>query len=343
MASLAFNDKRILSSFEKPYIVAEVSSGHGGKIDTAKAMIRAAAECGCDCVKFQSWTKETLYSKVYYDENPIAKRVIDKFSLKEEQLKELAAFCRECDVDFASTPYSNREAEFLVQECGVPFVKISSMELNNYPFLELIAKLGTAIVLSTGMGDAEEIKRAVEVIERAGCTNICLLHCVSNYPTELNDVNLRNILGLQKEFPRYPIGFSDHTLSTGIAPAAIAMGACLIEKHLTLDRKSIGMDNQMAVEPVEMKEMVSRCLDVYTALGTEARKLSEDELRQRKKMRRSLVYVRNMKAGEVIREGDLNAKRPGTGVPPNKMREYIGKTLTGNVVGDTLLMEEDFE
>lgn len=343
MAALVLNDKRILGGFRKPYIVAEVNSSHGGKVEAAKEMVKAAAECGCDCVKFQSWSKETLYSQTYYDENPIAKRFVSRFSLDEGQLKELAAFCRECGVAFASTPYSNWEAAFLVEECQVPFVKISSMELNNYPFLEFIAKLDTSIVLSTGMGEMEEIRKAVEVIEQAGNRRICLLHCVSNYPTELKDVNLRNITGLQKAFPLYPVGFSDHTMSTGIAPAAVALGACLIEKHFTLDRKSIGMDNQMAMEPGEMKEMVALCQDVYAALGTEERKLSEDERQQRKKMRRSLVYTRDMKSGEVVQAADLDAKRPGTGLPPQKAGQYIGRVLAQDVRGDTLLTEEDFK
>lgn len=343
MAALVLNDKRTLKGFQKPYIVAEVNSSHGGKVETAKEMIQKAAECGCDCVKFQSWSKETLYSQTYYDENPIAKRFVSRFSLSERQLKELAAFCRECGVSFASTPYSNQEAEFLVKECQVPFVKISSMELNNYPFLEFIAKLDTAIVLSTGMGEIGEIHKAVEVIEQAGNTRVCLLHCVSNYPTELADVNLRNITGLQREFPQYPIGFSDHTMSTGIAPAAVAMGACMIEKHFTLNRASIGMDNQMAIEPVEMKEMVSRCYNVYTALGTMERKLSEEEILQKKKMRRSLVYTRDMKSGETVYRADLGAKRPGTGIPPQEAEQYIGRTLARDVRGDTLLVEGDFE
>lgn len=343
MATLVFNDKKVVGNFKKPYIVAEVNSSHGGKVDVAKEMVKIAAECGCDCVKFQSWSKETLYSQTYYDENPIAKRFVARFSLAESQLKELAEFCGECGVAFASTPYSKREAEFLVKECHVPFVKISSMELNNYSFLEFNAKLDTPIVLSTGMGEMEEIEKAVQVIEQVGNKQICLLHCVSNYPTELKDVNLRNIVGLQRRFPQYPIGFSDHTLSTDIAPAAVAMGACLIEKHFTLDRKLIGMDNQMAMEPVEMKEMISHCLNVHTALGSLERKLSEDELQQRKKMRRSLIYTRDMKSGEIVQETDLDAKRPGTGIQPQEMEHYIGKMLARDVTRDTLLMKEDFK
>lgn len=343
MATLVFNDKRMVGNLQKPYIVAEVNSSHGGKVSVAKEMIKAAAECGCDCVKFQSWSEETLYSKTYYDENPIAKRFVARLSLTENQLKELAEFCEEDDIAFASTPYSKREAEFLVKECHVPFVKISSMELNNYPFLEFVAKLDTAIVLSTGMGEIEEIHKAVDIIEKAGNTRICLLHCVSNYPTELQDVNLRNIVGLEREFPQYPIGFSDHTLSTDIASAAVSIGACLIEKHFTLDRKSIGMDNQMAMEPAEMKEMISHCLNVHTALGSLERKLSEDELQQRKKMRRSLIYTRDMKIGETVQAVDLDAKRPGIGVPPKELERYIGRKLARDVTGDTLLVEEDFE
>ena len=328
-------------SGQHPYIVAEVNSSHNGDMATAKKMIEEAANCGCDCVKFQSWSSESLYSQTYYLENPIAKRFVKKFSLAEEQLAQLASYCKDLGVAFASTPYSHKEVDFLVDVCKVSYLKIASMDLNNYPFLDYIARTGLPIVLSTGMGELQEIDRAVETIEQAGNSEICLLHCTSIYPSEPEIINLRNITGLQKRYPHYCIGFSDHSLGTEIAAAAVAFGACLIEKHLTLDKTKIGMDNQMAVEPDEMKLLVSQCHRVYEAMGEEERKVSRLELEQREKMRRSVVYARDIPAGKVLCKGDLDVKRPGTGVAPEHLEDYVGCVLRRDVAKDTLLRNDD--
>ncbi len=343
MPTLTLRNFVTIGSGCAPYIVAEVNSSHNGDMETAKEMIEAAANAGCNCVKFQSWSAETLYSKSYYKKNPIAKRFVNKFSLNENQLLELAQYCLSKGVAFSSTPYSEKEVDFLVEAAKAPFIKIASMELNNYPFLEYIAHKGVPIVLSTGMGDAEEIRKAVETIENAGNTQICLLHCISIYPAEPSTINLKNIIGLQNEFPNYPIGFSDHSLGTEMAAAAIALGACLIEKHLTLDKTKIGMDNQMATEPEEMSELVRQCLNVYNALGNMERNVSKEEAKQRMNMRRSLVYSRDMKAGNILTEGDIVSKRPGTGFPPGNKESFIGKKLVRDTEKDTLLVKEDFE
>ena len=339
---IVLRDGKILGGGERPYIVAEVNSSHGGSMEMAKKMIEAAAECGCDCVKFQSWSAESLYSAAYYAENPIAKRIVRKFSLNAEQLIELAAYCRQCGVAFSSTPYSRSEVDFLAEEVGAPFIKVASMDLNNCPFLDYIARKGIPIVLSTGMGEMREIERAVETVSRAGNPNLCLLHCVSIYPTEPEMMNLNNISGLRQMFPDCSIGFSDHSMGTEMAAAAVALGACLIEKHLTLDRTKIGMDNQMAAEPAELKALVAQCNRVYEALGSSTRVLQNAEMEQRKKMRRSIVYARDLESGDVIHEADLDAKRPGTGVPPENMVQFIGKKLHRPVTEDTLLSETDF-
>jgi N-acetylneuraminate synthase len=343
MASIKLSDSTILGDYGKPYIVAEVNTSHFGEIDLAKKMIDSARESGCDCVKFQSWSSGTLYSKTFYDENPIAKRFVDKFSFSEEELAEVADYSQENGVAFASTPYSPEEVDFLIERCNVPFIKIASMDLNNYPYLEHIGKTGTPIVLSTGMGDLEEIRRAVETIENTGNSNICLLHCISIYPPELSTIRLKNITGLKMEFPEYPIGFSDHSEGIEMASAAIALGACLIEKHLTLDKNKIGMDNQMATEPEEMSLLVKNCHNVQNALGGEERIVQDAELEQRERIRRSIVFTKNMKAGEKITFEDLDAKRPGTGIPPEKMYELVGKSVSRDVECDTIILPGDIE
>ncbi len=341
MPQITFNDSSVVGN-GTPYFVAEVNSSHGGDMDTAKRMIDAAAECGCNCVKFQSWSAKTLYSKTYYKVNPIAKRFVDKFSMDESQLRELAGYCKSKNISFSSTPYSHSEVDFLT-DVGVPFIKIASMEINNYQFIEYIARTGIPIVLSTGMADADEISKAVETIEKTGNKNLCLLHCISIYPPEIGEINLKNIIGLQEKFPDYPIGFSDHSLGTEMACAAVALDACLIEKHLTLDKSKIGMDNQMAMEPAELKLLVQQCKNVSTALGSEHRTVYEAELNQRKNMRRSLVYTRSLNAGDIIMASDIGAKRPGTGFPPENLKNFVGKKLLRNVEEDTLLVKEDFE
>ncbi len=339
---MVFMDGTIIGQNRAPYIVAEVNSSHNGDVETAKRMIDAAVDCGCDCVKFQSWSCDSLYSKSYYDENPIAKRFVKKFSLDEEQLLGIVGYCREKGIAFSSTPYSEKEVDFLVS-INVPFIKIASMELNNPIFLRYIAKTGFPIVLSTGMGSLEEIRKAVEIIKNEGAENICLLHCISIYPAKPETINLNNILMLKKEFPECEVGFSDHSVGIEMASAAIALGACLIEKHLTLDKTRIGMDNQMATEPEEMKLLVNSCQNVKKAMGSFERIVSDDEMKQRTNMRRSLVYKRDMKAGDIMDEDDFEAKRPGTGIPPDEAYRVRGKRLVKDVLKDTLVKVCDFE
>jgi N-acetylneuraminate synthase len=343
MARIILRDLTVIEDYGKPYIVAEVNSSHNGNVEMAKLMIDAAAEAGCHCVKFQSWSAESLYSATYYKANPISKRIVQKFSLTPEQLKNMAAYCHTRGVAFSSTPYSRPEVDFLLDECGAPFVKIASMDCNNYPYLRYIAKKHYPIVLSTGMSTIEEVEKAVEVFEEAGNSQICLLHCISIYPPEMETIHLNNILGLRTRFPQYPIGFSDHSHGIEIATAATALGAALIEKHLTLDRHKIGMDNQMATEPEEMKRMVEGCMNVQKAMGTQERVVLQAEQEQILKMRRSVIVTRDMKAGETLTYDALDAKRPGTGISPVEIDNLVGKKLTRDVQADMLLNKEDIE
>lgn len=342
MGICTLQDGTIVEDYERPYFIAEVNSSHNGNMDVARKMIDAAKASGCDCVKFQSWSASSLYSKTYYKENPIAKRFVDKFSLTPDKLSELADYCMQVGIGFSSTPYSKEEVDFLV-EMRVPFIKIASMELNNPEFLAYIASKNIPIVLSTGMGEIQEIRKAVQVIENAGSNNLILLHCVSIYPAEESTINLNNIVGLREEFPKYPIGFSDHTIGNTAAIGATALGAAVIEKHLTLDKKKIGMDNQMAMEPDDLKCLTESCRVMQIALGSKERTVLPGECEQRANMRRSIVSTRDINIGEVITRDDLYAKRPGTGIPPEKIPELVGKVVLNKIEADTIIKETDFK
>lgn len=343
MGKCVLKDGRVIQDFADPYIIAEVNSSHNGSMDIAKQMIDAAKEAGCDCVKFQSWTSSSLYSKSYYRQNPIAKRFVDKFALSSAQLSILADYCRSQEIGFSSTPYSREEVDFLADEAEAPFIKIASMELNNIEFLEYIGQKNVPVVLSTGMGELYEIKRAVQVLEENGCRDIAILHCVSIYPAELSRMNLNNIVGFREIFPQHAIGYSDHTLGDTAAVAAVALGAAVLEKHITLDSRKIGMDNQMAMEPEELKKFVRKCHNIHVALGSKERVVLADEYEQRNNMRRSIISVRDMKAGEILKKEDLDVKRPGTGIPPERLESLIGCRVLKDVEADTLIMEENIE
>jgi N-acetylneuraminate synthase len=343
MSSIRLRNGRLVGDYLPPYFIAELNTSHFGDVGIARSMVDKAKECGCDCVKFQSWSEETLYCKTHYKENPIAKRIVKKFSFGPDQLCELAQYCAQVGIDFSSTPYSNEEAEFLAKKCDVPFIKIASMELNNTPYLSYIGSLGVPLVLSTGMGNMEEIIRAVRTIEEAGNKQIAILHCVSVYPVAPSAIRLHNILGLRSEFPIYPIGYSDHSIGIEIPVAATALGACLIEKHFTLDSSKIGMDNQMASEPNSMANMIDACKRVHTSLGGTERILPDAERNQIPKMRRSLVAKKSLKSGHVLQVDDLDAKRPGTGIEPCEIHKIIGKKITTNLEADEIIPPDSVE
>jgi sialic acid synthase SpsE len=335
--NIKLNSSSIIGENVKPYIIAEMNTSHFGNMETAKLMIKEAKNVGCNCVKFQSWSADSLYSKTYYDENPIAKRIFNKFSMNDSQLLEVADYCKEIGIDFSSTPYSRHEVDFLIDKCNAAFIKIASMELNNYPFLEYIGNKGCPIILSTGMGELHEIKKAIKTIENTGNKNICILHCISIYPCETSTINLKNIYGLRKEFPNYVVGYSDHSTGTEMASASIALGACVIEKHFTLDKTKIGMDNQMASEPEEMSQLVQNCHNVNLALGSNERKVLSDEIEQRKNMRRSVIVNKDLKAGSKIKINDLDVKRPGTGFEPGEIHNLVGKVLNIDIDADSMI------
>ena len=318
---------REISDIARPYFIAEMNTSHFGDISKAKDMILAAKKSGADCVKFQSWSTHTLYSDEYYKENPIAKRFVKKFSLEEDELSELASFAKSNQIDFSSTPYSIEEARLLVESCDVPFIKIASMELNNYDFLEQLADLKVPLILSTGMGSFEEISTAVTLLKDNNVKDLVILHCTSIYPSKPEIINLKNIPMLKKHFKSYAIGFSDHSEGISVPTAAIAVGACLIEKHFTLDKSQIGMDNGMATEPDEFGKMVESCLIAHQSVGKEMRSLTPEESDMAQTMRRSVVCKVDLKPNESITKEKIEFKRPGTGISVDRYQDVIGKKV----------------
>lgn len=339
-----------VSNYSKPYIIAEIGSNHNGDMELARRIIDKAKECGADAVKFQSFDNKSLISKseyaanTHYDDSPkkhfgSLEEMVEKYYLRKEQHIELKEYCNKIDIDFCSTPFSYDEVE-LLESLEVPFYKVASMDINNFPLLEYIAKKGKAVVLSTGMASLKEISAAVEIIENTGNSNIILLHCISIYPPKHEDINLKNITMLQKAFP-YPVGFSDHSIGISIPLASVALGSCIIEKHFTLDKDLPGWDHEISADPEEMKQIVQEAKNVHLALGSFNRIVSSDELEKRKKFRRSLVVNKDLKAGDVLTEKDILWKRPGTGISPDEIKYVVGRKLNKDKSFDELINWED--
>lgn len=329
---------RLSKQADQPYIIAEIAANHNGDMTLAKQLIESAKEAGCDCVKFQSWTKTSLMIKSTYDQE--LERTLDQYSMTEEKLWAMKKDCDQIGIDFACTPFSHSEVDLLVR-IGVPFIKLSSTEITNIPLLQHAGKTGLPLVISTGMGTGAEIQEAIRAVEETGNRRIVLLHCVSLYPPKDEQMNINNIDWLCERFG-YPTGFSDHTIGTAIPLAAVAKGACVIEKHFTLDRSLPGWDHKVSATPEEMKQIVEDSRRIRAALGNYERELSEEERDSRRLFRRSVVAAREITAGKVIEINDLDAKRPGTGLSPSRMKQIVGKTALRTIGCDELLSEEDF-
>lgn len=338
-----------ITARKAPYIIADIGANHNGDIELAKRMIDELAKIGCDGAKFQSWSKKSLFIKEFYEEQSrfvdekfgTLEEMVEKFSLSKDDHVLLEKYCREKGIVFCSTPFSPEEADIL-EELDVPFFKVASMDLNNLPFLEYLARKKKPLILSTGMGSIEEIGTALDVIDKAGNREVVLLHCVSLYPPDDGAVNLNNIVMLREKFG-LPVGFSDHTIGTSIPLAAIALGARVIEKHFTLDKTMDGWDHAVSADPGEMKTIVEEGKRIARALGRRERVLSKKEVEQRKAFRRSIVAGRNLKKGEVISEEDLDFKRPGTGIRPDEVEKVLGKKVKRDIGEDRMIRWEDLD
>ena len=339
--NLNFNG-RLIGPGEPPYFIAEIGSNHNGDMRLCKKLIDSAKSCGVDAVKFQSWSKSSLISKAEYARNTqyadkkrhfgTLEEMVKRYQLTPKQHREVAKYCRAKAITFLSSCFSPEEVD-LLESLDVPAFKIASMDINHLPLLEYVASKGRPVLLSTGMATLGEIERALTVLRYGGSGPVALLHCVSIYPPDYETINLRNIINLQHTFD-IPVGFSDHTLGTAIPLAAIACGACIIEKHFTLDKKMDGWDHAISADPPEMEVIVREGRNVFAALGSMLRTVSEAEIEKRKKFRRRLVMKRAMKKGEKLRLEDIDFKRPGTGIHPDELDYVVGRSLARDVAPD---------
>ena len=315
-------------------------------------MIDEAKRCGADCVKFQSWSKDTIFSEKVYQDNYFLrddyrnrtdytlKEIVDKYSIDRNDHFLLKEYCDKIGIEFNSTPFSKAEVDLLVDEIGVPFIKVASMDLNNIPFLTYIAKKGKPVVISTGLCGLSEVNDAVTCLKKNGCEKIILLHCVSIYPPEDTMVNLNNIDMLRNTFG-LKVGYSDHTIGVVAPILSMAKGVCIIEKHFTLDKNMVGWDHKVSANPEELSAICTAAESAYKMLGSYQKVVNENEER-RNAFKRSIVAARDIGEGEIITEADIDFKRPGTGIEPKYYEMIIGRKAARNIKKDQILAKEDF-
>ncbi len=339
---MKFN-KEDLNNSLKPFVIAEIGANHNGDMQLCERLITAAKASGADAVKFQSWSDKTLIAESAYKHAESSgfdlRGAIQKYQLTPNQHKEAAKICESNGIVFVSTAFSLSEVDML-EELNVPFHKVASMDVTHHYLLRKFAGTGKPVILSTGMASLGEIEAALTVLEHEGANDITLLHCVSIYPPQDDMVNLNNIETLKSAFG-YPVGFSDHTIGTAIPLAAIALGATVIEKHFTLDKTLEGWDHAVSATPNELAEIVKGGQRIRSALGTRRRTLSVHEIKQRESFRRSVVVNKELESGTTLSIDDLDFKRPGTGISPDRYLELIGKKLNQKLSYDQLLSYND--
>lgn len=330
---------------QRVLIIAEAGVNHNGSFEKAKLLVEAAADAGADYVKFQTFNASKLVSvkatKAEYqitntkDADSTQLAMLQKLEMPEQWHCELKALAEQHGISFLSTGFDEDSIDFL-DKIGMPLFKIPSGEITNKPFIEHIARKRKPVIMSTGMADTEEIQAAISLLELNGINKkmITVLHCNTEYPTPMEDVNLLGMNRIKNDF-EVEIGYSDHTLGIEIPIAAVALGAKIIEKHFTLDRTLPGPDHAASLEPYELKKMVSAIRNIELAISGSGLKIpSKSEAKNKVIARKSIHLKESMKAGEIISANDLIMKRPGDGISPMKMDEIIGRTLNIDVEAD---------
>jgi len=329
------------------FIVAEAGVNHNGDPALARRLVDAAAGCGADAVKFQTFTVDALLTQGapkagYQVETTGAgesqREMLARLELGTERLAELRDRAAKRGLVFFSAPFDEASADAL-EALDVALFKVPSGEITNLPLLRHMAAKGRPIILSTGMADMEEVDRAVAAIRAAGDPPLALLHCLSAYPAPVGEVNLRAMDSLASRFG-CSAGFSDHTLGIEIAVAAAARGAAIIEKHLTLDKTLPGPDHRASLDPAEFGAMVKAIRAVESALGDGIKRPMPSEADTRRVARKSLVAARALRAGERLAAGDLASKRPGTGISPADLPRVLGLRLTRDLAADEVIRWE---
>ncbi len=332
----------------KTIIIAEAGVNHNGSIDLAKKLIDAASDAGVDYIKFQTFDAKKLVSKnakkADYQEKNMKEsgnsqlEMLQKLELTPEDHFELIAYCKQKKICFFSTAFDLDSLDFLAS-LKLGLWKVPSGEITNYPYLKRMAKTNDPIILSTGMSDMNDIKNAIGAFVSNGVSKdrITVLHCNTEYPTPMDDVNLKAMNFIGKELG-VKIGYSDHTLGIEVPIAAVALGATVIEKHFTLDRNMNGPDHKASLEPHELKEMVRAIRNIEKALGEEEKVISPSEQKNVAVARKSIVAAKDIKKGDLFTEDNITVKRPGTGISPMEWENVLGKIATCDFNEDDLIV-----
>lgn len=325
------------------YIIAEAGVNHNGSFDIACKLIDSAKAAGVDCIKFQTFKSKNLVShaarKAEYQRNTTGDGsqidMLKELELTYDEFLALKDYCDTVEISFLSTPF-DFESIYFLNSIDMPFWKIPSGEVTNYPYLVALAKTGKPVVMSTGMCDMTEIKSAVDVLRNNGTEEISLLHCNTEYPTPYEDVNLRAMLTIRDELG-LKIGYSDHTKGIEVPIAAVALGASIIEKHFTLNRNMEGPDHKASLEPDELAKMVSSIRNIEKALGNGDKKPSPSEKKNMMVARKSIVAAKHIEAGQILSENNITVKRPGSGISPVKWNEILGTRAIRDFEEDELI------
>jgi N-acetylneuraminate synthase/N,N'-diacetyllegionaminate synthase len=349
MATLEIAGRRI-GPGQPSFLIAEAGVNHNGDVALARRLIDVAAEAGADAVKFQIFLAARLvapdapqaeYQKRNTGVVESQQAMLQRLELSEEAHRELMRHCHTRGILFLSSPFDEESADFLAA-LGVVAFKIPSGEITNTPFLAHVARKGRPMIVSTGMSTLDEVRAAVETIRQSGNPPLALLHCVSNYPAAPEDINLRAMATLREAFA-VPVGYSDHTDGIDIALAAVALGACIVEKHFTLDRNLPGPDHKASLEPAELAAMVQGIRRVELALGDGIKRPAEGERNTASVARKSLVAACDLPVGAILRREHVAVRRPGTGLSPARIESLIGRRILKPVPVGTILMEDMLE
>ena len=332
-------DQQQIGPTHPPYIIAEISANHNGSLEKAMELVRLAKECGADAVKLQTYTADTMTVPSTEDDFTIKGGLWDGYSLYDlyreahtpwqwhVPLQQLAAAI---GITLFSTPFDETAVAFLQQQ-QMPAYKVASFELMDLPLLKCIAATGKPMIVSTGMASFAEVEEALATITSINA-QIILLHCVSGYPTPLEHANLNRLLELKQRFG-VVTGISDHSLGTAVATAAVALGACVIEKHFTISRSEKGPDSEFSLEPAELRELCTQTRAIWQAMQAQPEGEGIDAVN--KQFRRSIYFIKEMQPGEVITEDCIKRIRPGYGLAPKYAEQIIGKRVTAKIAANT--------
>lgn len=342
----------------RTFVIAEAGVNHNGNEELAFQLVEVAARCGADAVKFQSFKAEKLVrpgaEKVEYQKRETGAGdqfdMLKKLEMSEDLHHRLFDRCQQLGIEFMSTPFDVEAADFLVK-LGMTRIKVPSGEITNHPFLRALAAKNLPLIISTGMATLDEVQQAVEVVgnkrKQLGFDGnlsdyVTVLHCTSNYPAALEDVNLRALKTIA-DATRMPVGYSDHTLGSLVSVASVAMGAVVIEKHFTIDKTMTGPDHKASLEPDELQAMITQIRQIEFALGSDKKEPTESELEVRRLVRRSVTSIVPIEIGQAISLDNCALLRPGTGIPPKDFDAVIGRTLKRVLAAGETIDIDDLE